>query len=106
MLAQGFGAKPSKDKREGTPGVRETPTPAQGFGTKASKDKKHEQSRIPKPSQACPCFSGKPYGDCCKPFHDGQKLPQPQELMRARYAAYARFVFRIVLYHVGIEQPS
>jgi SEC-C motif-containing protein len=37
----------------------------------------------------CPCFSGKEYGECCKPFHEG-KLPETAlQLMRSRYAAYA-----------------
>ncbi|CAM9477866.1 unnamed protein product, partial [Laminaria digitata] len=47
------------------------------------------KSRTPKASQPCPCFSGKPYGECCKPFHEGEKKPQPVEVMRARYAAFA-----------------
>lgn len=66
---------------------------AQGFGSKPAKAKKIK-SRIPKASQPCPCFSGKPYGECCKPFHDGEKKPQPVEVMRARYAAFAWCVSR------------
>lgn len=61
---------------------------AQGFG-KAPKAKKSNY-RVPEPSKPCLCFSGKPYRECCKPFHDGEKLPEPVQLMRARYAAYAR----------------
>jgi SEC-C motif domain protein len=39
---------------------------------------------------SCPCFSQKPYEECCKPFHDGKTLPaNALELMRSRYAAYA-----------------
>lgn len=65
---------------------------AQGFGAKSPKGKGvKSKSRIRAPSQPCACFSGKPYGQCCKPFHDGDKLPEPQELMRARYSAYARY---------------
>lgn len=60
---------------------------AGGFGKKPVDKKK--KPGAPKPSQACPCFSGKPYGECCKPFHDGKKNPQPVEVMRSRYAAYA-----------------
>ena len=37
----------------------------------------------------CPCFSGKIYPDCCKPYHDGKVKPDTAEqLMRARYTAY------------------
>lgn len=69
---------------------------AQGFGSKPAKAKKIK-SRTPKASQACPCFSGKPYGECCKPFHEGEKKPQPVEVMRARYAAFAWCVSRAVV---------
>lgn len=65
---------------------------AKGFGAKPSKGDRKAKSRSRTPSQPCACFSGKPYGQCCKPFHDGDKLPEPQELMRARYSAYARYV--------------
>jgi SEC-C motif domain protein len=38
----------------------------------------------------CPCFSGKEYFDCCRPFHESQKLPKNAlELMKSRYSAYA-----------------
>lgn len=39
----------------------------------------------------CPCNSRKPYQNCCYPFHAGQQLPKTSlELMRSRYAAYAK----------------
>ncbi|QRV01734.1 SEC-C domain-containing protein [Arcanobacterium phocisimile] len=38
----------------------------------------------------CPCDSGKTYAECCEPIHDGARLAEfPEELMRARYSAYA-----------------
>jgi len=37
----------------------------------------------------CPCCSGKPYSECCKPYHDGVAAPTPLALMRSRYTAYA-----------------
>ncbi|MGE5410977.1 MAG: YchJ family protein [Clostridiales bacterium] len=38
----------------------------------------------------CPCGSGKNYSECCEPFIKGQKTVQKaEELMRARYSAYA-----------------
>ncbi|GCD91291.1 YchJ family protein [Nocardioides sp. LS1] len=49
--------------------------------------------------QTCPCGSGATYDACCGRFHRGAALPvSPEELMRARYAAYAvgetDYVFR------------
>lgn len=38
----------------------------------------------------CPCQSGRPYAECCAPFHTQQQRPETAEqLMRSRYAAYA-----------------
>lgn len=37
----------------------------------------------------CPCFSGKEYDVCCKPFHQGQLPSNALLLMRSRYSAYA-----------------
>lgn len=37
----------------------------------------------------CPCCSGKPYSECCKPYHDGLAAPTALALMRSRYSAYA-----------------
>lgn len=38
----------------------------------------------------CPCGSGKPYKQCCGPYHFGEDAPPTAEaLMRARYSAYA-----------------
>lgn len=42
-------------------------------------------------TKQCPCYSGKLYEECCKPFHEGKTLPEtPLQLMRSRYAAYAK----------------
>jgi SEC-C motif domain protein len=48
---------------------------------------------------ACSCGSGLSYAECCEPLHDGQaRAETAEQLMRARYAAYARgrldYVFR------------
>ena len=41
------------------------------------------------PTSLCPCQSGKPYLDCCQPFHLHQAIPDSAEkLMRSRYVAY------------------
>jgi SEC-C motif-containing protein len=38
----------------------------------------------------CPCGSGSAYDACCGPLHRGAREAQtPEQLMRARYAAYA-----------------
>jgi SEC-C motif-containing protein len=41
------------------------------------------------PQHACPCGSGKPYGECCAPLHRGERGAATAEaLMRSRYSAY------------------
>ena len=40
-------------------------------------------------SQLCLCFSGRPYGVCCRPWHKGRPAETAEQLMRSRYAAYA-----------------
>ena len=47
----------------------------------------------------CPCGSGLTYATCCEPLHDGhERADTAEQLMRSRYAAYARgrsdYVFR------------
>lgn len=37
----------------------------------------------------CPCHSGKPYAECCAPYHKGTPAENARALMRSRYAAYA-----------------
>ncbi|WP_286967085.1 MULTISPECIES: YchJ family protein [Arsenicicoccus] len=38
----------------------------------------------------CPCGSGRPYEDCCRPLHLGRRAAAtPEELMRSRYSAFA-----------------
>jgi SEC-C motif domain protein len=41
-------------------------------------------------SRPCPCTSGKTYGACCAPFHEGKaSIPDAETLVRARYSAFA-----------------
>ena len=40
--------------------------------------------------QACPCGSGRGYGDCCEPLHAGAPAADAEALMRSRYSAYVR----------------
>ncbi|MDX1995658.1 MAG: YchJ family metal-binding protein [bacterium] len=42
-----------------------------------------------KPTDLCPCFSGRTYKQCCRPYHEGKPAPSPEALMRSRYSAYA-----------------
>lgn len=42
-----------------------------------------------KATDPCPCYSGLPYKQCCRPYHQGRAAPTPQALMRSRYSAYA-----------------
>jgi len=38
----------------------------------------------------CPCCSGKPYSDCCQPYHKKEKnAPTAEALMRSRFTAFA-----------------
>ena len=40
---------------------------------------------------ACPCGSGDPYADCCRPLLRGEReAPDASALMRSRYTAYVR----------------
>lgn len=40
---------------------------------------------------ACPCGGEAPYPACCEPLHDGVRdAATAEELMRSRYAAYAK----------------
>lgn len=38
---------------------------------------------------SCPCSSGTPYLQCCRPYHASAPAPTAEKLMRARYSAYA-----------------
>jgi len=54
----------------------------------------------------CPCHSGKPYGDCCQPFHDGALARNALELMRSRYSAYALNLPDYIIKTTHQENPS
>lgn len=36
----------------------------------------------------CPCGTGRPYAQCCGPWHAGAPAPDAQALMRSRYSAF------------------
>ena len=53
---------------------------------------------------SCPCCSGKNYTHCCEPIHNGlKKATTPEELMRSRYAAFAKIE---VDYLLATSHPS
>ena len=58
---------------------------------------------------ACPCGSGAAYAACCEPLHDGMRdAVTAEELMRSRYAAYAKcladYLFRT--WHPRTRPPN
>lgn len=60
--------------------------------------------RMAKTKDQCPCGSGDSYERCCGRFIEGGQLPQTAEqLMRSRYAAYARFngEYLLATWHVS-----
>lgn len=57
----------------------------------------------------CPCGSGSPYAACCGPLHRGSReADTAEELMRARYSAYARGETRYVMrtWHPRTQPPD
>lgn len=38
--------------------------------------------------ERCPCGTGKRYGECCLPIHEGALAETPEALMRSRYSAF------------------
>ena len=55
----------------------------------------------------CPCESGRPYRDCCEPYHQGAAAPTPEALMRSRYSAYALrlSLYLLATWHPGTRPP-
>jgi SEC-C motif-containing protein len=39
---------------------------------------------------ACPCGTGRPYAQCCEPYHRGTEPPDAATLMRSRFSAFAK----------------
>lgn len=56
----------------------------------------------------CPCFSGKPYKECCEPYHLGAMPPTPTALMRSRYSGYAlkKVDYIIETTHSNLQKSS
>ncbi len=48
------------------------------------------QDRAVPDTDTCPCGSGQPFADCCRPIHTGERRAETAEqLMRSRFSAYA-----------------
>jgi SEC-C motif-containing protein len=55
----------------------------------------------------CPCHSGVRYGECCRPLHEGKRpAASPVELMRSRYAAFARGLGAYLVETLGADHPD
>lgn len=57
-------------------------------------------------NEPCPCgtsTAGALYGDCCAPYHQGQKLAEsPAAVLKTRYSA---FYFRLIPYIISTTHP-
>ena len=48
--------------------------------------------------KACPCGSGRDYGECCEPYVSGaKKAPTAEALMRSRYTAYVEHAIDYII---------
>ncbi|HSX04579.1 MAG TPA: YchJ family metal-binding protein [Rhabdochlamydiaceae bacterium] len=54
----------------------------------------------------CPCHSGKPYGECCAPYHRGKFPETALKLMRSRYSAYALGFSDYIIQTTHKENPA
>ena len=69
-------------------------TTAQGFpadeGTAMQQRARELEDIASKKAARCPCLSGLPYGECCKPLHaTTSRAPTAERLMRSRFSAFA-----------------
>ncbi len=53
--------------------------------------------------ESCPCFSGKKYEECCRPFHQGVFPQNALLLMRSRFSAY---VLNLADYIIETTHPA
>mmetsp|Transcript_30341 Transcript_30341/g.44310 ORF Transcript_30341/g.44310 Transcript_30341/m.44310 type:complete len:255 (+) Transcript_30341:158-922(+) len=65
------------------------------------------QTRIPKAdadAAPCPCGTGKVYGECCGPLHNGDRVCSTMtDVLRSRYSAFS---WRNVKYVMSTTHPS
>lgn len=55
------------------------------------------------PNVPCACHSAVKYKRCCRPFHRGVEIERPEDLVRARYAAFA---YGLVAFVIETTDPS
>lgn len=58
------------------------------------------------PNDLCPCFSHKKYKKCCRLYHNGMKIPTPESLVRARYAAYSMGLADFIMLTTHPDNPN
>jgi len=58
------------------------------------------------PNAPCACHSGQKYKRCCRPYHRGAQVEQPELLMRARYAAFSYGLAAYVMQTTHPSSPS
>lgn len=65
------------------------------------------KNRLPKSAEDCPCpcgISGKTYGECCAPYHQGSLIPlSPLAVLKSRYSA---FCWRNIGYVMKTTHPT
>ncbi len=54
----------------------------------------------------CPCGSNKEYLLCCAPYHQGEKAPTAEALLRARFSAYALNLPRFIIATTHPDNPA
>ncbi|CAL8470738.1 g10280 [Coccomyxa elongata] len=83
-----------------------------GFGAKsklAPQKKGQREEQLPcweLDSSLCPCCSGKAYAECCQPYHDGEEVPTPEAVMRARFSAYVKKFSDFIVATTHPENPA
>ncbi|MDK3255321.1 YchJ family protein [Blastococcus capsensis] len=61
------------------------------------------------PPRRCPCGTGLPYDECCRPRHDGSSpAATAEQLMRSRYSAFAAgdAGYLLATWHSTTRPPS
>lgn len=85
VVSEGKGGTKIRSKAKRS--EQKKPSSGKGFGAQSSKLK---YDRRPSSNAVCACGNGMSYGDCrCFMLHEGAAAATPEELVRARYTAYA-----------------
>ena len=72
--------------------------PSPGTQQRGAQQRGAQQRGARSAALKCPCGSGGRYRECCEPFHRGEaQTDTAEQVMRARYSAYAKNVTAYVL---------